>query len=365
MKKLISFIPHPPSFEICTGLLFRLHQRGNVAVEAIVGKRLIKTDPRILPLFERSGMPFKVASPIGLELLSLPRMLRADAVLAHTDPVAYYKRIRPRDTVIPKMKVPLIFMQHGMNQLSLNYTRDNIIKNYYAQKFLLWDDLPSNMKEITHEDIRPRSSVVGFQKKNLLPAFPGAAEMTEICAAYRQIVLICHNYGSERLHDGAKYTHARDYMGKMVAANPDRLFILRSHRSRNLDGHKDLDTDLAETFDNVLLSDRHSGPLKWAGVHDVMDHADMVISHPSTVVLDAVYRKLPLAIIDTEMHRIGENADKIAHLPVISDADSAQAFLDGETWRDEMFQPILDRYGPDLDTNIDRAAVAVEEFLNR
>lgn len=363
MRKLTCLIPHSPGFESTFALLDRLQQRGSVQVEALVSKRLIKTDPRVEAALAASKLNYLAFSTIGLELASLPKLLLTDAFLAHTDPFAYFKKSRPRDSIVPKLGIPLIFMQHGMNQLHLNYTLDGVQKSYYAKKVLAWDELPADLSQITPSPLESRTSVVGFQKVKPAGEFAGDYDLKELFRPWKRSVLLCHNCAWLSTREPNAYMRVQHYLDALVRQNPDTLFVLRSHRGRLSSKHKDLDARLTEQYPNAILSNRHDGPFRFASIHDVLKHVDCVLTHPSTVVLDAVYTQKPVGMLSYISEGLGENSAKVAHLPQIVDAQSAQAFVDGTSWDDSMFNPLLQRYGPDLSDNIDRAADAVEAYL--
>lgn len=92
-----------------------------------------------------------------------------------------------------------------------------------------------------------------------------------------------------------------------------------------------------------------------ATIHDVMSIVDRVVSHPSTVVLDAVYDEKSVAVFDSK-------EDELSDLHQVGDLDSLLEFLDGphDTSRSRSLKDI---YG-EVERNLDVAAEQVERYLD-
>jgi len=67
-------------------------------------------------------VPHRDVSGVRLEVLLRGAMRRADAVLTHSDPLAYGKSARLRDRWEMAGPARVVFVQHGMKQLGLHYT---------------------------------------------------------------------------------------------------------------------------------------------------------------------------------------------------------------------------------------------------
>jgi hypothetical protein len=87
-KRLLCAIPHSPAFDSCFPLLERLQARGRVEPFVLLGPRLRQVEPRAEAAVRRAGVPYGAASLLRLELLAAWDILRSDAVLTHSDPLA-------------------------------------------------------------------------------------------------------------------------------------------------------------------------------------------------------------------------------------------------------------------------------------
>ena len=170
-----------------------------------------------------------------------------------------------------------------------------------------------------------------------------------------QVGMICHNYGFEPLSFGTQEMQRSFAMIRAtVLKRPDTLFILRTHCGRREDS---VDVETKKAFGdlpNVMSSQRHAGLWKFLSIYDILPTVERVVSHPSTVILDAIYSDRPVAVLDNlwpdlnTLHRIDAPG-------------SLEAFLDMADPM-AMARPLLRIFGH-VDTNLDRAASHAEPLL--
>ena len=357
MRRLLTVMPHMPVFESCYPLIRRLHARGAVDCVTLLGPRLRATEPRIEARFRADGVPFRATSLLGTELWSLRDLAGADAVLSHTDPVAYAKRNRPRDWYMRRHATPAIMAQHGLFQLGLTYTHDAKLWEFHAGLMLVWRTLDAAALAGVHAtDHAPRMVTTGVLKHNVLPVRPLGAAFDALLARHPRRILICHNYGHEAFnYRGDTQLRALADWDRAFAARPDVMFILRGHRGRRHGTTKGSLGDLAKRHPNVLMSDRHDGPLRMAGIHDLLPHVQGVVTHPSTVVVDALQAGVPVGILDN-------NRALLATLPQVDSADALTGFADTPD-AGGAGTALLASFG-DIDANLDLAASAVERWMD-
>ena len=272
--------------------------------------------------------------------------------------MAYGKRTRLRDVYTRRLNKPLVFVQHGMFQLGLTYTHEGRQWGYHADLMLLWQEVDAATRaQIFAQDPGARIVTTGLLKTNRLPVRAVGEALAARARAASRVVLVAHNYG----HEGLNYdTGARDRSfacwRQVFDARPDILFILRSHRGRKHRAASDAVTELVAGRSNAIVSDRHEGPLRFTTINDILAFTDRVVTHPSTVVIDALSEGVPVGILDN-------NRSALASLPQITDAKALLAFIDDE---DPMTQAktLLDSYG-DVERNLDTAAAAVEGWMAR
>ena len=136
MKQIFCAIPHSPAFDSCFPLLERLQERGRIEPYILLGPRLRKVEPRAENAILAAGIRYTAASLLRLEVLSAIDILRADAVLTHSDPRAYGGKFRPRDSATIHSKKPTIFVQHGMVQAGVHYAGAKAVWDFHARLML-------------------------------------------------------------------------------------------------------------------------------------------------------------------------------------------------------------------------------------
>lgn len=359
MKKpvLLCVIPHAPAFDSCFPLIRRLQDRGLIATRTLLGKRLCRIEPRVHAAVAESGVPHILASVPRLELFSAIDILAASALLTHSDPVAYGGKFRPRDWFTVTGRKPVIFVQHGMVQSGLHLAGDKPAWDFYAGLMLLWRPLPDPDAAFFTRPVADRLTVTGMIKHDLRAPSPRHAETAASLAAYRQRVLICHNFGFEQSRypqEAARQAFA--VWSEVAGARPDTAFLIRSHRGKK---HPDFEADIAALCalrPNVYRSERHHGLMQMATIRDMLCLVERVITHPSSVVLDAAYNGTPVAVF-------GGTLPELDRLPRADTPTEIGRFLD-DADADAGAQQVKNLYG-DIDRNLDRAAEAVEGFMSQ
>ena len=356
-KRLFCAIPHEPAFDSCFPLLERLHERGLVEPVVLLGSRIRKTDARVEQAFAKKRVPYKPVSLLRLEVGAVVDILRADAVLTHSDPLAYGNgKFRPRDLAVLKSRKSVIFVQHGMVQSGLHEAGHKSLWAFHADLMLLWAALTDARASYLDPSVEGRIRVTGLIKANLRAPWPLQEDLRDVLGRqWHQIVLICHNFGFELdRYSPAMAKAAFLEWAKVAALRPNTLFLLRSHRGKAKPEINELQSALADQFSNIVLSQRHEGLMRMATIHDVLSVVDRVITHPSTVILDALYQGRPVAIFDGL--RSGMEC-----LPRAQTVDEILAYLDHPDPL-SLAKPLFDIYG-DLSQNLDIAAALVEKHL--
>lgn len=348
-----------PAFDSCVPLIARLHERGRISTKVLLGPRIRKVEPRTEEFLRQSGIPYVNRSLLGLELFSLADFWRSDAILTHSDPVAFGGKFRPRDRYATGLKKPVIFNQHGMVQSGLHVQGADRARiwDYYAEKMLIWSELPDPSAPWLAPNVADKLSITGITKTNLLAPWPGLPELRAQFQAFDQTVLICHNFGFEvDRYSMQMFENAIAIWQEVAKARPNIAFVLRSHRGKR---HADVEAKvemLCRECPNIIRSERHHGLTKMATIHDVMSIADCVVSHPSTVLLDAAYANKPIAVINPLESGFGK-------LKTVDQLDDFLAFVDHPESLDK--GSILRNLYGDLSTNLDKAARVVEERLEQ
>lgn len=356
-RTLFCAIPHSPGFDSCFPLIERLQQRGKVRPYVFLGPRLRQVEPRAEAAVRAAGVEYVPASLVRLELLAALQIVQADALLTHSDPLAFGGKYRLRDHVARLARKPTVFVQHGMVQAGLHHAWTKSHWRYHAGLMLLWVPLADPFPAFLDPDVARRIMVTGLIKTNRLAPHPAHAALEAELKPWRRRLLICHNYAFESaLYPAEAQKRAFAEWARLAKMHPDTLIILRGHRGKR---HPETEAAIAALMEgrpNILRSERHEGLMRMATINDVMAVADRVITHPSTVVLDAIYDDKPVGIFDAHQ-------PELACLPRAGTAEEITAFLDDPDPASKA-APIRQRYG-EISQNLDVAADAVEQYLEK
>ena len=356
MKKLYCFISHAPHFECCFPILAAVHKRGNAKVIPIVNRRLKKTDQELLTAFDKVGLFPIFRSRFYIELLSIISMKRADAILSYGDPLAMPKKIRVRDKYLVASKTPSIFAQHGLIQEGINLDWTHLRPDWYSSRILWWEDYIPDKTPFLSKDVGSRIRKVGFIKKNYMDAKQFPKELISFIKNFRQRLLVCTTIpGQKHRFDDANLAKTYEMFDQFCKRNPDVLLLMRPHRGKQDQRGKNLDEKLAKKHRNVIVMDRYSGSFAYTNIHDCLAISDLVLGHASSGVLDGVYAHLPTAVLHNDWNSF-QHLDQVTSLADLEKFCSQKGCVD-------VFNNETRRHFGELDDNLDRAAVYIEEVM--
>ncbi|GHA40944.1 hypothetical protein GCM10008927_01500 [Amylibacter ulvae] len=357
-KRLLCIIAHEPLFEICYPILTRLKQRDNIDLDVVISRRLLRLDPRFHVIFREQGLTPKSMGRLRLELGMFGRISRADAVLSHGDLWAKPSKHGFRDKFAARVKTQSIFIQHGLLQHRLNW-RDGDMPNvrFHSDKLLLWDRVNHWENSFLSEDIMPKASIIGFPKKSLFPTKKFSETFMQFARKFENRVLICSSFHEHWRFAAMDQKRFYAVLDDFCTRNPKTLVIYRPHRGRHNSAEKiAMDAILAKHF-NIVVSDRHAGDFKYSTINDCLEISDFCISHSSTAVMDAVYFGVPTAVLQNQW-------PTLEILPQINNLGDIDNFVKSSKQAEYARQKLVEYYG-ETDANLDRASVAIEEFLSQ
>lgn len=354
MKTLGVFLNGVAEFETLFHILTRLQERGKVRLKIYMPPGLPRRVPRAARAIAEADLPVIKRPNWALKRGHAHWFKGMDAVMDLSDPDHDETAYKARTHALRDAGIPLIFVQHGGNQGFMTCLMIRVF-DYYASRILAFEPPFEKHRAFFTDSAWDAFRTVGFLKKNVYdPPAPGPALQARLEAA-EQVVLVCHSFRWE----GRFAPHLVDGFYDMIAAfcarHPEKLVIIRSHRGKIRDVNRDNDRRLAD-IPNVIFSYAHSGPMKGWPINQALAISDVCISHSSTVVLDAVYADVPVALLPEDdpenYHYEG--------VPVIPDLPALEAFCADPDTR--ALAALRARYG-DLDANIDRACDEIESFM--
>lgn len=351
--KLGVFVNGIPDFENLYHLLWRLKARGRIDLRVFTTSGLLRLEPRTRALFRGAALD-PVIRPN--RLMKWPvwyrRVLRdLDMVLTLGDPLNDQSNHGHRTAHMADIGLPTIYAQHGVIQEDVTYRKHDRTIDFHSGLIFLFEPLGAN-RTLFAPGVTDRMTVSGFLKKPSLPPKPPQAGFAADIAGYRQRLLFCHSFRWAGRYSGADIDAFYGMIEGFARAHPDVAIIIRAHRGKRRGAYSDYDRKLQAAVGNVYFSYQHSGPMKGMTMTDVLALSDVVVSTPSTALLDALYAGQPAGVYLND-------SEKFAGLPQVSDA-AGLAALSAGGMTDGM-RDLLRRFG-DVDANIERTCDQIEAF---
>lgn len=358
-----AFLYGVPEFETLFHLLKRLNERGKLKLNIVLPSSLCRLEPRVPNLLSEARLPNKVVHSKVIKYFYRNCFLDMNVLLAISDPYMDSRRAHTRrNRYLVKLNLPSIYFQHGVIQTTLNcgspsdwgIPREKI--DFYSGTAFLMEYPTQTQQKFFTDSALDRIDISGFIKK---PCFPPKAPPTFIASQlskYDVKLLICHTLRSSWFKD-EEIQHFYSMIEKFAIDNPQIGIVIRPHRGKRRKRYEAHDRKLDNKCSNVHFMYHHHGPLKRMSITDALSITDMMISTPSTAILDSIYMGRPTAVC-LNYHTIFEN------LPQITDADSIRKFVVNAKNNQEGANQLIARYG-NLDENIERVCQKVEEIVTQ
>ena len=357
-----TFIFGVPEFETLYHLLKRLRERGNLELKIILPSRLCRIEPRVPMLLNEAQLPFFVQHSKVIKYFCRRYFRGMNYVVGISDPFMDFRRShKRRNRYMVKQNVPSIYFQHGVIQADLHrssstatpgFSKEKI--DFYSKKAFLMELPTQTQQEFFTESALARIEISGFIKKACFPPKPLPLNIGSQLSKFDRRLLICHSLRSSDFVQ-EDIIHFYSMIEEFAIDNPKIGVIVRSHRGKRRKRYEAYDRKLESKCPNVYFMYHHHGPLKRMSITDAVSIVDMVISSPSTAVLDSVYMGKPTAICL-------KHKSVFESLPQITDAKCIKRFVAHANGARESGNKIMDRFGI-LDDNIEKTCQKVEEIV--
>lgn len=361
-----------PTFETLYPLLKRLNERGKLELKVVVSSRLCRIEPRIPKLLSEAQLPYRTLSKTGYKYYYWGCFRDMDALLDISDPAPQEpleRRLidpqRPhgrRNRYLVNLNLPVIFFQHGVIQGGLNSSNplNSGVKSeqtdFYSTSIFLMEYPAKSQQKYFSESALARIEVSGFIKKPCFPTKTLPSSITSKLSKYDVRLLICHSLRSSMFLE-EQIRPFYSMIEQFANDNPQIGLIVRPHRGRRKRRYEAYERDLNKKCSNVHFMYLHHGPLKRMSITDALSITDMMISTPSTTILDAVYMEKPTAVCMNN-HIIFEG------LPQITDATSIKRFVIDAKYNQESAKQLISHYG-NIDENIEQTCSKVEKIVTQ
>ncbi len=341
------FLNGLPDFEALFALLRVLAARGRVEIVVFATTALIRKERRVLPLLRGAGLA-PIVRPNRWLKHAYPLYLgRFDTLLGLSDPATDGTAHGKRTAAIARAGKHCISVQHGVIQRDWTYSDSGATLPWDSDLVLLFEPPEPSV----FGPAIGKATSVGFLKPAVFAPRPLPPDVASTFARYRQRLLFCHSFRWQDRFSQDQIRTCYDLIEGFARANPDVLTILRSHRGKKRAPMAELDRRLA-ACPNVIFSHQGSGPLRGMTMTDLLAVTDLMISTPSTALLDGLYAGRAAAVF-------ANDSQKFEGLPQITDGASLQAFSDAPERFATAYDALLQHFG-DIDENLVRAAEAIE-----
>lgn len=339
------FLNGLPDVENLWHLIARIHAEGRMEVVAFVPGALLRREPRVRGLFQAVGLQ-PVVRPNRLmkwRLWYARALAGIDRLLVIADPATDRTGFAARSRWIAAQGLPTTFVQHGAIQEGLTYMQTPRRIGFHSDQLILWQPAADCDADFA-TDVSARVAVAGFVKKPIFAPRPPDAATQAWLAGFRRRVLICHTFRTERQSGQADGFYAM--IDGFLAVHRDLGVIIRPHRGKERGSYAAAEQALLARHPNLRFSYAHGGPFRGMTITDVLALVDVLVSTPSTALLDGLYLGRPTA-------QMARDFALFDALPQVSDAASLAAFVAGG-WTDGM-TALRAHYG-DVDANLARVA---------
>lgn len=344
--RLLFFFNGLPEYEALFHIALGLKKRDRVEPVCFAPWEPLRREPRLRPMIKQSGLKVTIRPNRWLKLFPKRWLNQGDCVITMADPTLDQSPSRPRSEAMLDLKMPTVFVQHGVVQTNLNVSPDQDNIDYSSSLLLTFEALIS--PKILSKETQDKIAIVGFVKPVLFRPRPALQALPK----HKRAILFCHSFRWAGRYGEDDVNRFYNLVSAFAKSNPNDLMIIRSHRGKSRALYRQQEKELADT-PNIVFSHAYKGPLKGLSMTDVLGLSDLCISTVSTAVLDSIYMDKPTAIY--------ENDQAVFHdLPNITGLESLEAFVNNPD--SSNIKEVKKHYG-DVEANIEKCCDAIETLL--
>jgi len=353
---LLAYLNGASERETLLPILARIQARGKARVSVLMpaglGRRFYRGVSEVMGrgLFPRLCTRKRFYSGTTAQLQSV------DAVLVVSDPRLDFTKHKERSELLQQLAVPTIFVQHGVIQQGVNSDDGEVNQGYYSSLLLLWEKGNAEARVLSASSLELSASI-GFPKTMLERRAPSTFGGGKWARLFQERLLLCWPPAT-RYKPRDEEVEASLLLGleDLLRSYPHSGVIVRTHRGQRV-AHIEGELEaLRSRHKNLLLSTKSSNgrASRWS-MQDCLDYSTFVVAPPSTVLLDAAYQRLPIALT----HPVP------GFFPEVPSLDSFDPASVLSTDREHFVQAsaaLRDRYG-DPQRNLEVASCKIEAML--
>jgi hypothetical protein len=286
---ILVFLDLVQDLDLALPLIDEMIHRPDVRLRVAMTTWLEERSPRVMAELDARGLAVERLTRPSVLQGAGPQVQDADGVLcivetsdpAHARSHALVKRARAQG-------VPTFSLQHGLENVGLTMFPDGPGSPVILSDHVLVWFARENTPEVTPAALRPRLAHVGRPHQE-----PRTSEVRAIFDGFKQLAAVFENLHWDRYSQAYRRRFIDDCVDFAVA-HPQTAVLLKPHHagmwtSRNR-------AQFSQWSNNLVLADP-SDPL-WEPftAPSLIAAADLVITTPSTVALDAALARKPVAV---------------------------------------------------------------------
>jgi hypothetical protein len=304
--------------DIALPLIDHLQGRPDADVRIVVSTWLLRRSPRVGKELALRKIPVEACSRDALLAGSEPDLVGVSALVSPAESsLSAHERVHALFIRARMLNIPTVSMQHGVENVGLKQAdfEDDRLESVASDHLLIW-----TRRELTTRcrvaDLGPRRVAVGRLRRQ------GSAgrELTSAFAHYDSVVAVFENLHWNRYSAEWRRAFLNDLVG-FARIHARVAILLKPHHGglwsiRNT--HR-----LSDWPGNLIIADPTDPYWEPYTANALIGLADLVITTPSTVALDAVEMRKPVAVA-----AYGLDLPAYAPLPLLEGLEDWQTFFD-------------------------------------
>jgi hypothetical protein len=302
--KILLFINLPQDLDMLLPLAVRLQKSADYKIEVAVSDKAWNQSPRIGNLLLAAGIQPSVLNHKAVVAGLQPRLKGIRALItasestanAHKGPYTLTQRAN-------RLGIATYTMQHGFENVGLTYFDAEYPVGailFASQTFFTWipvDQLPAE----TPEQTRQKCVAVGCPKFVDAPYLATGRAPLKIPGhhAENRLVVVFENLHWSRYSDDYRQRFLKD-LAQTALACPEVTFLIKPHHTglwltQRYQGE-------VPAAPNLVMADPKAPAWEAFTAPALIEMADAVITTPSTVAIDAVRARCPVAVVAYDLH---------------------------------------------------------------
>ncbi|MGZ8370578.1 MAG: hypothetical protein ACXWVH_05940, partial [Caulobacteraceae bacterium] len=285
---ILFFLDLIQDLDLALPLIDEILRRPEFRLRIVVTDWLAERSPRVSAELEHRGLAFEVAERNAVTEGAVPSLSGVGAVVAvvETSEPAHARAhslfLRAKEKGIPSFS-----LQHGLENVGLNYLDGGVAPEIVSDHLLAW--FPRDVEPVAAPaTLKPRIAHVGR------PALAVREnELKSILSGFDRVIAVFENLHWDRYDD-----HFREHFladcSEMAFAFPRTAVLIKPHHAgmwtvKNRSAFPQWTANLIMADPGESFWEPYTAP-------SLIAAADMVITTPSTVALDAVLAEKPVAV---------------------------------------------------------------------